>query len=526
MNNKIAVFDSTLRDGAQGEGVNFSVSDKIAIVKSLDELGVEYIEAGNPSSNPKDLEFFERIKSVRLFNAKLVAFGSTRRKNSSVHEDIGCNALICAQAPAVCIFGKSWDMQVTDVLHTTLEENLRMITDTIRFLKSHDKEVVFDAEHFFDGYKRNADYALITIKAAVEAGASTVVLCDTNGATLPDEVFDIVADVRKKLDDSIVLGIHCHNDTGCAVANTIMAVNAGVRHIQGTYLGFGERCGNANLSTLIADLQLKKNYYCIPPQNIENLTKTAKFISETSNIHLEHTLPFVGKSAFAHKGGMHVDGICKTPLSFEHITPETVGNYRHILLSEMSGRSAIATKLSYIDNTITRDSPQAVAFSEKLKELEHIGYQFETAQASLELLMLKHLGKFKPFFSLEYFKVMSEQPAAKQERSCSVVVKVRVGDSVEINAAEGDGPIHALDVALRKALDVFYPSLKNVRLSDYKVRVLNPGAATAAYVRVIIESTDSEHHWTTVGVSTDIIDASWKALVDSIEYKLVYDMRQ
>ncbi len=527
MDKTITVFDSTLRDGAQGEGINFSVSDKIAIVRCLDELGIEYIEAGNPSSNPKDLEFFEKVKNLKLVNSKLVAFGSTRRRNSDVKSDSAINALISADTPTVCIFGKSWDMQVTEVLHTTHEENINMITDTIKYLKENKKEVFFDAEHFFDGYKNNSRYALLTLNAAIKAGASAVILCDTNGACLPDEVYDIVSDVKSYLEKNClnaVLGIHCHNDTGCAVANTLMAVKAGAQHIQGTYLGFGERCGNANLSTLIADLQLKKGYLCIPPQNISKLTKAAKFIAETANIHLEHNLPFVGKSAFAHKGGMHVDGICKTPLSFEHISPDTVGNTRSILLSEMSGRSAIATKLNYIDKSITRDSPKALSFSEKLKALEHTGYQFESAQASLELLMLKHLGRFKPFFSLEYFKVMSEQPAIKTERSCSVVVKVRVGDSIEMTAAEGDGPVHALDIAVRKALEVFYPSLKDVRLSDYKVRVLDPGAATAAYVRVLIESTDTEHHWTTVGVSTDIIDASWKALIDSIEYKLSLDL--
>ncbi len=304
MNEKIEIFDSTLRDGAQSEGINFSVSDKIAVVRCLDELGISYIEAGNPSSNPKDLEFFEKMKSVKLTNSKLVAFGSTRRRNSSAENDAGCTALIQAQTPVVCIFGKSWDMQVTDVLHTTLEENLRMITDTVRFLKLNGKEVLFDAEHFFDGYKHNPGYALATIQASAEAGASTVILCDTNGASLPDEIYSIVSEVKKAMCGKVTLGIHCHNDTGCAVANTLFAVKAGAAHIQGTYLGFGERCGNANLSTLIADLQLKKSYICIPDKNISKLTKTAKMIAETANIHLDRSMPFVGKSAFAHKGGI------------------------------------------------------------------------------------------------------------------------------------------------------------------------------------------------------------------------------
>lgn len=521
-NENVFIFDSTLRDGAQGEGINFSVSDKLAIVRQLDTLGVSYIEAGNPSSNPKDLQFFQAAQTLSLKHASLVAFGATRRRGITVQEDPGCQALLASGVKTVCIFGKSWDMQVTDVLHTTLEENLRMVAETIRYFTKQGRRVFFDAEHFFDGYRTNRDYALSVVLAAVQAGADTIILCDTNGAALPGDITPVVSQVRAALPPQVPLGIHCHNDVGCAAANTILAVQAGARHVQGTFLGFGERCGNANLSTLIPDLQIKLPYSCIPQENLPLLTKTAKVLAEITNIHLDHKMPFVGKSAFTHKGGMHVDGISKTTASFEHISPAQVGNHRNILLSEMSGRSAIAMKMNALDDSITRDSPQAVSFAEKLKEMEYHGYQFESAQASLELRMLKHLGRFSPYFTLLYFKVLGEQPAPRTDRSCSAMVKVKVGDSIEMTAAEGDGPVNALDIALRRALEVFFPALKYVRLVDYKVRVLD-GAATAARVRVLIESTDGERSWTTVGVSTDIIEASWMALADSIEYKLLRD---
>ena len=518
----IAIFDSSLRDGAQAEGIHFSVDDKISIVKKLDALGVSYIEAGNPSSNPKDAEFFERVRLTPLKNAKLVAFGSTCRKGALVHEDKGCLALITADTEVISIFGKSWDMHVREVLQTTMEENLRMISDTIAFFTSHGREVFFDAEHFFDGYRANPKYALQTLQAAVDAGASTLVLCDTNGGSFPHEI----AEVTKKVCSisNAAVGIHCHNDLGCAVASSIAAVRSGATQVQGTYLGFGERCGNANLSTIIPALQMKLGYNCIPKESLEDITYTARYIAEVSNYILPASMPIVGKSAFTHKGGMHVDGVRKLSASFESISPSAIGNTRHLLLSEVAGRSAIAAHLHELDPTITRSSPITAEVLEALKELEHKGYQFESAQASLEIFLLKKLGKLAPFFTLESFRIIGEQSDGQRQNS-SAMIKVRVGEQTEITAAEGDGPVHALDCALRKALEVFYPTLAHTRLIDFKVRVIEQRAATASIVRVLIETTDGTSVWTTVGASADIIEASWNALVDSVEYKLLSDLR-
>ncbi len=516
---KVMILDSTLRDGAQGEGISFSPQDKLNIVTKLDKLGIDYIEAGNPFSNPKDAEFFAAAAKMPLQYSTLVAFGSTRRHSIKVEEDKGCQSLLSAGTRAVSIFGKSWDMHVTQVLGTTLQENLAMISDTVRFFKAHGKEVIYDAEHFFDGYRANAEYALQTIRAAAQAGADCVVLCDTNGATFPDEIARVTAVAVGAVDTAV--GIHCHNDTGCAVAGSMMAVEAGASHVQGTYIGYGERCGNANLSTIIGNLQLKCGYECIPPEKMPRLTKTARFIAEVANLMLPGSLPYVGKSAFAHKGGMHVDGVTKNPHSFEHIDPDQVGNKRSLLLSEVSGRTAIANRISELDATITRNSVETAEFIEMLKERELEGYQFESADASLEIFALKFLGRYRPAFELEYFKILGEQPAVHVDRSAMATVKVKVNGRIEMTAAEGDGPVHALDVALRRALEVFYPSLHKVRLVDFKVRVLESAAATAAPVRVLIVSTDGENTWTTVGVSADIIDASWQALRDSIEYKLL-----
>lgn len=518
---KIYILDSTLRDGAQGEGINYSVEDKLAITQKLDKLGIDFIEAGNPSSNPKDMEYFERAKNLELKNSKLVAFGSTRHHSTKVEEDNSCHCLLSAGTDIVSIFGKSWGLHVSKVLNTTLQENLNMIYDTVSYLKQADKQVFYDAEHFFDGYKDNPEYAMKCLQTAHLAGADWLILCDTNGATLPWEIENITRAAVRVFGGKV--GIHCHNDIGCAVAGSLYAVRAGARQVQGTYIGFGERCGNANLSTVIPNLQFKMGYKCIDDEKMNRLTKTARYISEVSNLMLTGTMPYVGKSAFAHKGGMHVDGICKTPLSFEHISPEVVGNNRNVLLSEVSGRSAIAMVMNELDQSITRDSLFTSQFIEKLKEKEYEGYQFESAGASLEIFALKHLGKYKPAFELEYFKIIGEQPAVNLERSSSAMVKVRVDDKLEITAGEGEGPVHALDVALRRALGVFYPALAQMHLIDYKVRVMESSAATAAKVRVLIESTDGENVWTTVGVSADIIDASWQALRDSIEYKLIKD---
>lgn len=523
MPQKVDILDSTLRDGAQAEGISFSVEDKIKIIYALDQLGVAYIEAGNPGSNPKDIEFFERMKTVSLKNAKLTAFGSTRRRNISVEEDKNVQSLLSANTPAVTIFGKAWDFHVTEIIKTTLDENLAMITDTLVFFKKKGKEVIFDAEHFFDGYKANPEYAFKALEAAVKGGADCLVLCDTNGGSFPNEVYEIVKKVKETFD--IKVGIHTHNDCGMAVANSIMAVEAGAEHVQGTYTGFGERCGNANLSSIIPSLQIKKQIRCIPEEQLKNLTYTARKISEISNITLNERDPYVGNSAFAHKGGMHIDGVTKASISFEHVDPSLVGNKRRFLMSEVAGRKTILDKIRELNPAITKESEETEAIIQRLKELEHQGYQFEGAESTFELIIRKQLGKYKPFFELEQFKLINEQPA-KSGCSASALIKVKVDDQFEISAAEGDGPVHALDKALRKALEVFYPELRHVHLTDFKVRVIDSNKATAAKVRVLIESTDGESVWTTVGVSTDIIEASWIALVDSIEYKLLKELEK
>lgn len=515
---KIIVYDSTLRDGAQAQGVSFTVEDKLKIVDKLDKLGVDYIEAGNPGSNPKDLEFFRRAKNSRYENIKLIAFGSTRRANIDVSEDSNIASLLEADTSAVAIFGKSWDFHVTSVIKTTLEENLRMIGDTISFFKNKGKEVVFDAEHFFDGYKANPEYAVQALKAAVDAGADCVCLCDTNGGAFPHEVFETTSRIVSLF--NCMIGIHCHNDCGMAVANTIMAVQAGASQVQGTVNGIGERCGNANLCTIIPSLQLKLDYSCIPEDKIKSLTSTARYISEIANMIFDEKSPFVGGSAFAHKGGMHIDAVYKNPVSFEHINPESVGNSRKILMSEVSGRSTILSKINEIDPTLTKDSPETKLIIDKLKELEYEGYQFEGAESSFELIIRKILGKYHPFFDLKDFKVIVNEPSGASVNS-SAMIKINVDNEDEITASEGDGPVNALDNAVRKALERFYPQIREMKLSDYKVRVLDSTSATAAKVRVLIESTDGKDVWTTIGVSTDIIEASWKALVDSIEYKLI-----
>ncbi len=518
MHNRIEIFDSTLRDGAQGEGITFSVEDKLNIVKALDALGIAYIEAGNPGSNPKDLEFFERVKSVQLEYAKLCAFGSTRRRDIKVEDDANVCSLLSADTPVVTIFGKSWDLHVTGILSTTLEENLKMIEETVRFFKDKGKEVIYDAEHFFDGYKANPNYAFQTLKAAADGGADCLCLCDTNGGADPNFVFNTIKQVHDIF--PMPIGIHCHNDTGLAVANSIFGVQAGARQVQGTYIGFGERCGNANLSTIIANLQLKYHKHCIPDEQMSILTPTARLIAEIANVHLPSGEPYVGKSAFAHKGGMHIDGVNKISRSFEHIDPSLVGNERRFLMSEVSGRTTLLKMLQRIDPSLSKDSPQTKTIMQKLKDLEHNGYQFEAASASFELVVRKELGLYKPFFQLDHYKILGESPAKSEDECATAVIKVNVEGKDEITAEQGNGPVNALDKALRKALVVFYPALKHVHLTDYKVRVLETQDATAAKVRVLIESSDGSDVWTTVGVSGDIIEASWNALVDSIEYKL------
>ncbi|MFM9912772.1 MAG: citramalate synthase [Methylophilaceae bacterium] len=519
---KIIAYDSTLRDGAQAQGISFSVEDKLKIVEKLDELGIAYIEAGNPSSNPKDLEFFVRVAALNLKHSKIIAFGSTCKVGAVAADDKHLQSLLLANTSAVAIFGKSWDYQVTDILRTTLPENLRMIGHTIAYLKKEGREVVFDAEHFFDGYKANADYAMQTLKAAADAGADVLCLCDTNGGTFPDEISSITKKVVQQFDAAI--GIHCHNDSEMAVANSIAAVQAGATQVQGTINGIGERCGNANLVSIIPNLQLKLGMSCIPLHNMNHLTEVARFVNEVANMPFNDKAAYVGGDAFSHKGGMHIDAVSKDPASYEHINPEQVGNARHILMSEVAGRSALLSRINAVDPSLKKDSPETKRILDQIKSLEHEGYQFEGAESSLQLLIYKLLGKHKPFFELKEYKVSIVEPSVNGINS-SAMIKIWVDGQEEIMAAEGDGPVNALDNALRKALERFYPAIKEVKLTDYKVRVLDSNKATAAKVRVLIESTDLQDSWTTIGVSTDIIDASWRALIDSIEYKLMRDLR-
>lgn len=521
MIDRVEIFDSTLRDGAQAGGVSFSVGDKIKVLKALDKLGITYIEAGNPSSNRKDLEFFDEARSIKLENAKLVAFGSTRRKDIQVFEDDNVKSLLEADTQAIAIFGKTWDLHVTDIIQTELEENLSMIKETIAYLKKYGKEMIFDAEHFFDGYKNNPIYAMNALQAAVDGGADWLVLCDTNGGAFPNEVYEMTKKVVERFD--IKIGIHCHNDCGMAVANSIMAVEAGAQQIQGTYIGFGERCGNANLSTIIPNLQIKQKKYCIPKEQLTNIAPTARYIAEITNILVDERAPYIGNFAFAHKGGMHIDGVNKLSSSFEHIAPDLVGNSRRFLMSEVSGKNTVLTKIQRIDGAITKNSVQTQQITDELKSLEHMGYQFEGAEASFDLVIRKQLGIYTPSFELNYFKVIGEEPSGEGSYGSSALIKIRVDGQEEMTAAEGNGPVNALDKALRKALELFYPSLKEVHLTDYKVRVLDASKATGARVRVLIESTDGKNSWSTVGVSTDIIKASMLALLDSIEYKLIKD---
>lgn len=523
----VEIFDSTLRDGAQGEGISFSVQDKLNIVKTLDELGISYIEAGNPGSNPKDLEFFQEVKKIKLQNARLVAFGATRRKDISVESDVNLQSLLVAETSHVAIFGKSWNFQVREILKASLEENLSMIYETVAFLTKNNRKVIFDAEHFFDGYKANPEYALMSLKSAVKGGAICLSLCDTNGGTMPSQIKEIVEKVVKEFTpEGVTIGIHTHNDTGMAVANSVIAVEAGAGQVQGTFIGIGERTGNANLSTIIPNLELKLGYKCLPEGNIRLLTPYARRIAEIANVTLEETMPYVGQTAFAHKAGMHIDAVTKNTTAYEHVSPELVGNERVFLMSEVAGRSMIIEKIKKFDKTITKDSPVAAAIIQQVKELEHEGYQFEGADGSFELLVRKAIGKYQPFFKLHYYKILGEQPPLDKSLCSFAQLKIEVDGKEEITAGEGDGPVHALDVALRKALEHFFPAVADIRLTDYKVRVLDSKSATAARVRVLIESTDGIDQWATVGVSPDVMAASWQALVDSFEYKLIKDVEK
>ncbi len=520
MQKNIIVYDSTLRDGAQAQGVSFTVEDKIKIVQKLDDLGVSYIEAGNPGSNPKDLAFFERITSLTLKQAKIIAFGSTRKIGIKASEDRNLQSLLSANTEAVAIFGKSWDYQVTDILRTTLEENLAMIGDTIAYLKQQGKEVVFDAEHFYDGYKTNPDYAMQTLQAAADAGADVLCLCDTNGGVFPDEIYKLTQIVVERF--NVQVGIHCHNDCEMAVANSVAAVQAGAVQVQGTINGIGERCGNANLCSIIPNLQLKLGLACISESQMRELMPVARFISEVANVPFNEKAAYVGNDAFSHKGGMHIDAVSKNPISYEHINPDQVGNVRHILVSEVAGRSALLSKIQAIDPTLTKDSEETKRVVEYLKALEHEGYQFENAEHSFDLRLRKLLGKQKMHFTLQKYNISVDAPSQDNINSKATIAFVVNGNLIKADG-EGDGPVNALDKAMRNALREIYPAIKEVKLTDYKVRVLDSNLATAAKVRVIIESSDQSSSWNTIGVSTDITEASYLALQDAIEYKLMRD---
>lgn len=522
MDKKIKLLDSTLRDGMQAEGIAFSVEDKLKIAHALDDLGISYIEAGNPGSNPKDFEFFKRIKQDPLKTSKLCAFGSTRRKDTKAADDVNLEALLTADTPACSVFGKSWLLHVEKVINTTPEENLAMIFDTVKYLFDRGKTVIFDAEHFFDGYFDNEDYALKALKAAADGGAEVLCLCDTRGGSMPHEIKRITSVVKEKF-DGVEIGIHCHNDTGMAVAQSLAAVFGGASHVQGTITGFGERCGNANLSTIIGDLQVIDSYELIPQDRVGLLAPTARRVDDIANIILPSNMPFVGAGAFAHKGGMHIDGVKKQSNSFELFDPEVVGNRRRYLMSEVAGKATVKKAVERALPGLMANDELLIKVLDALKQREFEGYQYESAEQSLELLVRDIIGVQKQYYKLEYFKIIGEQPLSEGAYPSSAIVKVRVDGQAKIAGAEGNGPVNALDIALKSALLSFYPSLEAVKLKDFKVRVIESSDTTAAKVRVLIESTDGQAVWSTVGVSNDIIEASFIALSDSILYKLTMD---
>lgn len=517
--NLVKIYDTTLRDGSQAEDIAFSLEDKIRISQKLDELGFHYIEGGWPGSNPKDLQFFKEIRSVHLSQAKIVAFGSTCRAGTSPQDDPNLQALVDAGTSGVTIFGKSWDMHATEALNITLDQNLEIIFQSIRFLKERTDEVIFDAEHFFDGFKNNSTYALATLRAAEDAKADWIVLCDTNGGTLPYEIQSIIQEVKKHI--RTPLGIHVHNDTDLAVANSILAVREGIGMVQGTINGYGERCGNANLCSIVPNLKLKMGIDCITDTQLKKMKEVSRFVSELANLPHHKYLPYVGDSAFAHKGGVHVSAIRKKGSTYEHIQPEKVGNRQRVLISDLSGESNILYKAVEFGIDLESNDPNVRKILDHLKRLEHEGFQFEGAEGSFELLIKKALGQHKKFFELMGFRVIVEKKEEGAPPYSEATIMVRVGDQIEHTAAVGNGPVNALDHAIRKALEKFYPELREVKLLDYKVRILSTQEGTGARTRVLIESGDKELTWGTVGVSENIIEASWQALVDSIDYKLL-----
>lgn len=515
----IDVLDTTLRDGSQREGISFSVADKLRIAQRLDNLGVAYIEGGWPGANPKDTAFFEKVPELELHTSKVVAFGSTRRAGVAVENDPNVTALLNSGAPVVTVVGKSSRMHVETVLQTTLDENLAMIRDTISYLRAHGLEVLFDCEHFFDGYLLDADYALDTCRAAVEAGANCVVLCDTNGGALPSQVYRIVTQVLRALPGAAI-GMHAHNDSGMADANTLAAVEAGATHVQGTVNGYGERCGNANLCTVIPNLELKMGYKALANGSLATLAEVSRFVAEVANLRPDDYAPYVGRSAFAHKAGLHVNALLKSPETYQHVDPALVGNSMRVLVSELSGRANIAHKLSELDLGVKLTPEEIAKIAQRLKELEGAGFQYEGAEGSFELLVRRSRPDYKPPFEVLDFMVLVEKRAGLDVLA-EATVKLRVNSTVIHTASEGDGPVNALDNALRKAILPFYPELERVQLSDYKVRILDEKAATAARTRVLIEASDGERSWATVGCSDNIIEASFQALLDSLELPLL-----
>ncbi len=521
MSRKVTIYDTTLRDGAQGEGISFSSADKIRIAERLDAFGVHYIEGGWPGSNPKDMEFFADAGQRKFKHAKIAAFGSTRRANTKCKDDPQIHMLVKANTAVVTLVGKTWSLHVAEVIRTTPDENLAMIADSVRYFKQLGKEVIYDAEHFFDGYKDDARYALATLQAAQDAGADYVVLCDTNGGSMPGEVGRITAEMRKAI--SCPVGIHTHDDCGVGVANALAAIEQGAVQVQGTINGYGERTGNCNLTAVIPCLVLKMGMDCIPRENIRHLRELSLFVDDLANVRHDIKQPFVGASAFAHKGGIHVNAVEKIARSYEHIEPEVVGNRRRVLVSELSGRSNVLMKAHELGIDLNKDTPEIREILQQLKQLEHAGYEFEAADASFHILVQKLLKRHKPFFNLLGYRVIMDKHGGGDHSIVEASVKLEVNGELVHTVAEGDGPVNALDNALRAALTKFYPVIADVRLVDYKVRILDSKSGTAAKARVMIESTDGKDIWGTVGVHDNIIEASWEALVDSVEYKLFKD---
>ncbi len=522
--NRILTYDSTLRDGEQCEGITLSLEDKLRIVERLDAFGVDFIEGGFPASNPKDIAFFQRVQEMPLKHARIAAFGSTCKKDVAAEDDRGLADLVASGAPVVTIVGKTWDEQVTRALLTTLDENLRMIRDSVAYLKAQGLTVVFDAEHFFDGYKANADYAMACVRAASEAGADSIDLCETNGGALPHEVEAVVAAVARELPGQ-QLGIHCHNDSGCAVANSLAAVRAGATQVQGTVNGFGERVGNTDLLTVIADLELKMGCTCVGEERLRDLTSVAQFVAETCNLSVPNHHPYTGASAFAHKGGLHASAIARFPEAYEHTRPEAVGNTQRMLVSELAGKASLIAKAKNLGIDLAQHPDKTQEILDDIKRREAVGYSYEVADGSLALLLQWHLGAYRPHFTLESFRVIvddhEDTGALAKDAMSEATIKIHVDDQRFVATGEGAGPVGALDNALRMAIVAFYPEVADIELVDYKVRILDENVGTDAITRVVITTRDKRGSWGTVGVSENIIEASWNALVDSIEYGLM-----